>query len=133
MPVDNASQYDSGGAQRYRVAVALQGGGWHGASTWGVLDHLLQVPSVEIVGISGTSAGAMTAGILADGLRRGGAAAARTALAQYWQDVGRLPGFASYTLPKGAGKQRQWQLDDNPLYLWVDMLTRLWSPHQTNP
>src|SRR6476659_11399996 len=82
-----------------RVAVALQGGGSHGAFTWGVLDRLLQEPGFEIVGISGTSAGAMNAAILADGLRRGGAAEARKALARYWTDVGRLPGYASFALP----------------------------------
>src|SRR6476660_2267591 len=82
-----------------RVAVALQGGGSHGAFTWGVLDRLLQEPDFEIVGISGTSAGAMNAGILADGLRRGGRAEAREALAQYWEDVGRVPGYASLAFP----------------------------------
>jgi NTE family protein len=63
--------------EKRRVAVALQGGGSHGSFTWGVLDRLLQEPSLEIVGISGTSAGAMNAGIVADGLRCGGAARAR--------------------------------------------------------
>src|SRR5262245_50384601 len=78
--------------QTRRIAVALQGGGSHGAFTWGVLDRLLMEPNFEIVGISGTSAGAMNAGILADGLRRGGAARARAELQRYWEDVGHLPG-----------------------------------------
>jgi NTE family protein len=52
-----------------RVAAALQGGGSHGAFTWGVLDRLLLEPDLEIIGISGISAGAMNAAILADGLR----------------------------------------------------------------
>ena len=110
-----------------RVALALQGGGSHGAFTWGVLDRLLVEPSLEIVGISGTSAGAMNAGVLADGLRRGGASQARIALRDYWQDVGRLPGYASLWpwVP-----QRTWHLDHNPLYLWADMLTRVCSPYQ---
>jgi NTE family protein len=80
---------------RLRVAVALQGGGSHGAFTWGVLDRLLLEPDLEIVGISGTSAG-MNAAILADGLRRGGRSEARAALASYWEDVGGLPGYASF-------------------------------------
>jgi NTE family protein len=63
--------------EKRRIALALQGGGSHGAFTWGVLDRLLAEPSLEIVGISGTSAGAMNAGLLADGLRRGGASHAR--------------------------------------------------------
>src|SRR5450432_3832196 len=88
-----------------RVAVALQGGGSHGAFTWGVLDRLLQEPDFEIVGISGTSAGAMNAGILADGLRRGGAAEARNALERYWEDVGGMPGYASI-MPPASGANR---------------------------
>ena len=115
-----------------RVAVALQGGGSHGAFTWGVLDRLLQEPEFEIVGISGTSAGAMNAGILADGLRRGGASDARHALARYWKDVGRMPGFARFA-PPAFGANRGWHLDSNPAFLWQDMLTRIWSPYQTNP
>ena len=118
---------------RRRIAVALQGGGSHGAFTWGVLDRLLEVTSFEIVGISGTSAGAMNAGILADGLRRGGPSHARKALARYWQDVGRLPGFASFAPPAGLGTTPTWHLDNNPIFLWADMLTRIWSPYQTNP
>src|SRR5450631_1897110 len=85
-----------------RVAVALQGGGSHGAFTWGVLDRLLQEPDFEIVGISGTSAGAMNAGILADGLRRGGVSEARKALERYWEDVGGMPGYASI-MPPSSG------------------------------
>ena len=87
-----------------RLAIALQGGGSHGAFTWGVLDRLLQEPDFEIVGISGTSAGAMNAAVLADGLRRGGAAEARKALARYWEDVGRLSGYASFAAPSGVGR-----------------------------
>ena len=113
-----------------RIALALQGGGSHGAFTWGVLDRLLEEPSFEIVGISGTSAGAMNAGILADGLHRGGASQARLSLRQYWEDVGHLPGYASLW-PLAA--QRTWHLDNNPAFLWADLLSRIWSPHQLNP
>ena len=115
--------------EKRRIALALQGGGSHGAFTWGVLDRLLAEPSLEIVGISGTSAGAMNAGVLADGLRRGGASQAQLALHQYWKDVGHLPGYGSLwpLVP-----QRTWHLDHNPIYLWADMLTRVWSPYQIN-
>ena len=54
------------------VDLALQGGGAHGAFTWGVLDRLLEEPWFRIDGISGTSAGAMNAVVLVDGLARGG-------------------------------------------------------------
>jgi NTE family protein len=116
-----------------RLAIALQGGGSHGAFTWGVLDRLLQEPGFEIVGVSGTSAGAMNAGILADGLRRGGAAEARKALEHYWNDVGRFPGYASFALPAVPGAPRTWNLERNPVFLGQEMLTRMWSPYETNP
>jgi NTE family protein len=115
-----------------RLAIALQGGGSHGAFTWGVLDRLLQEPGFEIVGISGTSAGAMNAAVLADGLRRGGADEARIALERYWDDVGRLPGYASFELPPAFGAQRAWHLDNNTVFRWHEMLTRIWSPYETN-
>ena len=69
----SSSPVGASDAPRRRSAVSLQGGGSHGAFTWGVLDRLLEEPSFEFVGISGTSARAMNAGILADALRCGGA------------------------------------------------------------
>jgi NTE family protein len=116
-----------------RLAIALQGGGSHGAFTWGVLDRLLQEPGFQIVGISGTSAGAMNAGVVADGLRRGGTVEARKALERYWQDVGRLAGYASFAPPALPGTPRSWHLERNPVFLWHEMLTRIWSPYETNP
>jgi len=128
MPVSSGN-----GSPIRRVAVALQGGGSHGAFTWGVLDRLLQEPGFEIVGVSGTSAGAMNAGILADGLRRGGAAEARGALERYWEDVGHLPGYASFSSAAPFGGAPTWHLEHNPLFLWHEALTRMWSPYETNP
>src|SRR4029077_307597 len=104
--------------EKRRIAVELQGGGSHGAFTWGVLDRLLAEPSFEIMGISGTSAGAMNAGVLADGLRRGGASQAQPDLHQYWKDVGPLPGYG--TLWQLA-PERTWHLDHNPICLWADV------------
>jgi NTE family protein len=69
------------------VDLALQGGGSHGAFTWGVLDRLLEEPWLGIDGISGTSAGAMNAAVLVDGHAKGGAAGARTALARIMHEV----------------------------------------------
>jgi NTE family protein len=71
------------------IDLALQGGGSHGAFTWGVLDRLLEEERLEVVAISGTSAGAMNAAVLADGFTDGGAAGARAALRAYWQAVSR--------------------------------------------
>ena len=86
------------GCRRRRAAkkinLGLQGGGAHGAFTWGVLDYLLEDERIDIEGISGTSAGAMNAVMLADGLARGGAAEARKRLADFWRAAsldGNLP------------------------------------------
>src|ERR1700690_1457058 len=76
------------------VDLALQGGGSHGAFTWGVLDRLLEEPWIKIEAISGTSAGAMNAAVLVDGWSRGGADGARTALDTYWQRVSRAAAFS---------------------------------------
>src|SRR5580658_2189440 len=68
-----------------RINLALQGGGAHGAFTWGVLDQLLTDERIAIEGISGTSAGALNAVMLADGLARGGPQDARKHLADFWR------------------------------------------------
>ena len=73
------------------IDLALQGGGSHGAFTWGVLDRLLEEERLRIVAISGTSAGAMNAALLADGWTEGSAAGAHAALRTYWQEVSRAP------------------------------------------
>src|SRR5215207_3202601 len=69
------------------INLALQGGGAHGAFTWGVLDQLLADGRLEIEGISGTSAGAINAVMVADGLARGGPEEARARLANFWRAV----------------------------------------------
>ena len=66
-----------------KINLALQGGGAHGAFTWGVLDHLLADGRLEITGLSGASAGAVNAVMLADGLARGGPEEARKRLAEF--------------------------------------------------
>jgi NTE family protein len=71
-----------------RINLALQGGGAHGAFTWGVLDRLLQDESIEIAGISGTSAGALNGAALKAGLLMGGREAARENLDWLWAQVG---------------------------------------------
>src|SRR6516162_3442740 len=76
------------------IDLALQGGGAHGAFTWGVLDRLLEEPRLQIEGISGTSAGAMNAAVLAHGHAVGGAQAARAALEDFWRRVARAASFS---------------------------------------
>lgn len=69
------------------VHLALQGGGAHGAFTWGVLDRLLDEPDIEIGRISGASAGALNGAALATGLARGGPAEAKASLSLLWNKV----------------------------------------------
>ena len=83
---------EEGGEEPVLIDLALQGGGSHGAFTWGVLDRLLEEPRFHIAAISGTSAGAMNAAILASGWADGGADGARAALEKYWRAVSRAAG-----------------------------------------
>ncbi|MEO8297994.1 MAG: patatin-like phospholipase family protein [Burkholderiales bacterium] len=76
---------------RPRIDLALQGGGSHGAYTWGVLDALLEDGRLEFDGVSGTSAGAMNAAVLATGYARGGRDGARVALRDFWAAVSGVP------------------------------------------
>ena len=113
--------------------LALQGGGAHGAFTWGVLDRLLEEPRFEIDGISATSAGAINAVVLAHGLTVGGREGAMNALANFWQRVARTA--------KSSGLQPSWYdlatrnhgLEHSPAYFFFDLLSRVFSPYQLNP
>src|SRR5262249_9757193 len=115
------------------VDLALQGGGSHGAFTWGVLDRLLEEPWLGIDGISGTSAGAMNAAVLVDGHAKGGADAARSALESFWRGVSRAAllsplrrGFLDILL-------NRWSLDHSPVFVAMDMMARVFSPYDLNP
>ena len=81
--------------------LALQGGGAHGAFTWGVLDALLQDPRMQFEGISGSSAGAMNAVVMAHGWMQGGREGAREALAEFWGEVGRQLPWGAVTASGG--------------------------------
>ena len=70
-----------------RINLALQGGGSHGAFTWGALDAILEDERVEIAGVSGASAGAMNAVVLAAGLEEGDRDGARQKLEDFWHSV----------------------------------------------
>jgi NTE family protein len=113
--------------------LALQGGGAHGAFTWGVLDRLLEEPWLGIEGISGTSAGAMNATVLIDGYAKGGAEAARKALETFWREVSRaamLSPFRRTPLDMLLGR---WTLDFSPGFVAMDLMSRLFSPYELNP
>jgi NTE family protein len=115
------------------VDLALQGGGSHGAFTWGVLDRLLEEPWLQVEAISGTSAGAMNAAVLADGWAQGGAQAARAALDAYWQRVSRAAAFSPLQRSPLDRLMGRWTLDASPAYLAIDLMTRMLSPYDLNP
>jgi NTE family protein len=115
------------------VDLALQGGGSHGAFTWGVLDRLIEEPWLKIEAISGTSAGAMNAAVLADGWTKGGAEGARAALDAYWQRVSRAAAFSPLQRSPLDRLMGRWTLDTSPAYLAMDIMTRMLSPYDLNP
>jgi NTE family protein len=113
--------------------LALQGGGSHGAFTWGVLDRLLDEPGLHFDGASGTSAGALNAAVLATGLAEGGAVGAQAALRNFWMDVaGQGACFGHWPRSAGSGLAG-FNLDGNPLYAWATQFLRAFSPYQFNP
>jgi NTE family protein len=115
------------------VDLALQGGGSHGAFTWGVLDRLLEEPWLEIDGISGTSAGAMNAAVLADGYLKGGPEGARAALEKFWRRVSDAARFSPLRRGPLDVILGRWTLDSSPIYVAMDLMSRLVSPYQMNP
>jgi NTE family protein len=116
-----------------RIALALQGGGAHGAFTWGVLDRLCADNAIAIEGLSGTSAGAMNAVVAADGLVRGGREGARLALARFWQAVGDAARFSPLRRTALDALLGGWTLERSPGYLLMNIATRLVSPYDANP
>jgi NTE family protein len=115
------------------VDLALQGGGSHGAFTWGVLDRLLEEPWLGIDGISGTSAGAMNAAVLVDGHAKGGAQGARAALENFWRRVSDAARFSPFQRGPLDVLLGRWTLDSSPLYVAMDLMSRVLSPYDVNP
>ena len=112
---------------RPALNLALQGGGAHGAFTWGVLDALLEEDRFRIAGLSGTSAGAINAVLLAQGLMAGGAAGARAALDAFWSAVGARIPFEWLTVGSDDA------LAFNPLARLMLRVSQMFAPHELNP
>ncbi|MCE8038456.1 patatin-like phospholipase family protein [Halomonas sp. MCCC 1A11062] len=119
--------------ERKHIDLALQGGGSHGALTWGVLDRLLEEERLEIDGVSGTSAGAMNAVVLADGLHRGGREGARQALHDFWSGVSDAARFSPIQPTPWDQLMGNSSLDNSPSYLMFESLTQLIAPSKLNP
>ncbi len=115
------------------INLALQGGGAHGAFTWGVLDRLLEEERLGFDGISATSAGAMNAAVFAYGLSEGGREGAKKALANFWRRISHAATFSPLqptALDRMFGNK---SLESSPSFIFFDLLTRLFSPYQLNP
>jgi len=115
------------------VDFALQGGGAHGAFTWGALDRLLEEPWLRIDGISGTSAGAMNAAVLVDGHAKGGADGARAALENFWRRVSNAAVLSPLRRTPLDILLGRWTLDHSPVFLAMDLMARVFSPYDLGP
>jgi NTE family protein len=119
--------------ERKPINLALQGGGAHGAFTWGVIDYLLEDGRLDIEALVGTSAGAMNAAVTLHGLITGGREGARASLERFWRAVAEAALFS----PIRPSALDRWMsignLDFSPMFQWFDAVTRTLSPYQINP
>ena len=117
----------------HRINLALQGGGSHGAFTWGVLDRLLEDGDIAFAGLSGTSAGARNAVLVAEGLTEGGPDRAREQLEGFWRLVARAGAFSPFQRTPWDQLAGQYTLESSPAHAWFDVMSRFFSPYQLNP
>ncbi len=130
---DAADRPEPSSNQVRTINLALQGGGAHGAFTWGVLDRLLDEKELAFEGLSATSAGAMNAAAFAYGLAAGGREGARQALTDYWKRVSqaaRLGPLQPTSIDRMLGDHR---LSWSPIFSMIGFVTRMLSPYQFNP
>ena len=115
------------------VNLALQGGGAHGAFTWGVLDRLLEDERMSFEGICATSAGAMNAAVMAYGLTIGGREGAKLTLANFWRRISDAAAWGPLQPSLLDRLMRTGSIEKSPAFIFFDMMTRLLSPYQFNP
>ena len=113
------------------INLALQGGGSHGAYTWGVLDALIEAEAFRIAGLSGTSAGAMNLAALAAGWTEGGPDGARAALARFWRAVSDAAVLSPVKRSPWSRLTGDWSVQDSPGLWWFDAVSRMFSPYDT--
>ncbi len=116
-----------------QIEIALQGGGAHGAFTWGVLDRLLDDGRLEIDAVSGTSAGAMNATALVQGIASGGNKAAQDLLRQFWSEISDAARFSPMQRTFFDRLMGRWSLDLSPGFVASQHLQRAFSTYELNP
>ncbi len=112
---------------------ALQGGGSHGAFTWGVLERFLEDERISIAGLCGTSAGAMNATVLAYGLQVGGRQGAIDLLYKFWKKVSDQQNFSLLQPSFWDRVYGNGGMHLSPLYWWFESISKMYSPYQLNP
>ena len=115
------------------IDLALQGGGAHGAFTWGVLERIVEEPGLQLESISGTSAGAMNAAVLAYGYMLDGPAGVKSALEGFWRKVSDAARFSPIQRTPLDWAVGSWSLDRSPGFWFYDLFSRLFSPYEFNP
>ncbi len=131
---DGAAPRQEEAPHHRRISLALQGGGAHGAFTWGVLDRLLEDPRIIIEAVSGTSAGAMNAAALVAGYSKNGAQGAREALDRFWSTTSEYGLLFNPARRTWADQMSgAWNLSRSPGYAWAKAMSQYFSPYQTNP
>jgi NTE family protein len=120
------------GKEIKKVALALQGGGAHGAFTWGVLDRLLETDEIVADAMCGTSAGAINAVVCAYGLHKGGPRKAKELLDQLWKKIALSGSF--FFKPSGWDKfMSGGDIYNSPGYIWFNTMSQFLSPYNFNP
>jgi NTE family protein len=120
-------------AKTRRINLALQGGGAHGAFTWGVVDALLADGRFVFEGISGASAGAINAVCIVDGYQEAGADGARERLSQLWSAIGRSSRFSPLQRTPVDAWFGRWSIESSPFLAIFDLVSRVASPYDLNP
>lgn len=115
------------------VNLALQGGGAHGAFTWGVLDRLLEEDGLSIEGVSGTSAGAMNGAVMLSGYSKGGKPGARRALDEFWEAISQYSPIGLVHRSPFDQMMGNWNTDQSPSVVAYEALFNMVSPYQLNP
>lgn len=115
------------------VSLALQGAGSHGAFIWGVLDRILEDGRLSFDGVTATSAGAINAVVLADGLAEGGREGARAHLRSFWKTMSEAAAKSPIAPSVFDQANPKFGLEHTPAYLWNEMLCRMMSPYELNP